>query len=108
DRFNPGDESVHAIVLDYALRINSVTVQRSDEAETIADGRGKMTRSAQNADDGNAHGAARHFHSRIKRVARNHSIKSQALGLDGLFDQSGSFQSMMKTRQRLALAQMTR
>jgi hypothetical protein len=63
---------------------------------------------AQHPDHRNPHGAARYFNAGIEGVALHHGVEAQALGFDRLLDQSRSFQSMMKTGQRLSFAQMAR
>src|SRR4029077_8833758 len=102
------DETAHAIVLDDAPRIDSMTVQRSDEAKAITERCREVARRAQDADHRNPHGAARYFHAGIEGVALHHGIEAPVLGLNDLLDQSRSFQGVMKTGQCLAFAQMAR
>ena len=84
--FNPRDESAHTIVLDNAPCIDCMTIQRGDEAETITERCGKVARGAQDSDDRNAHGAARHLHARIERIALHDGIEAQPLRFDNLLD----------------------
>ena len=89
DRLDPGDESAHTIVIDNPPRVDGMAIQRGDDAETIAETCGEVTRCAQDADDRNSHCAARHFHAGVEGIALHNGVEARALGLDRLLDKAG-------------------
>ena len=77
--------------------------QRHDQAETVTNTRGKVQRSAQQADHRHAHGQAARFHAGVEGIALNHRIETALLRFDGFFDQRRGFQNMMQSGERFAL-----
>ena len=86
DCFDTADETVHAVMLDDVARVERVAVERRDEAETIADRRGKVARRAQHADDWDAHGAARHFDAGVEGIAQHDGIVTGPFSFDDFLD----------------------
>src|SRR6516162_6499702 len=86
DRFNSRDETAHAIVLDNATRIDSMTIQWGNETEAITERCRKVARCAQHSDHRNPHRTARNFHAWIERIALHHGVEAQTLSFDRLLD----------------------